>query len=68
MEQTADVSSQPVKDSSKIQILVRIDSKIGRQFRSCIALRGERISDIFSSVAVNYIKDTESLKTQNKFQ
>lgn len=50
----------------KAQIAIRIDGGIVRQFKSCVALRGEKISDVLTRLIQSYIQETKSLESSGQ--
>jgi antitoxin component of RelBE/YafQ-DinJ toxin-antitoxin module len=52
--------SMPDKND-KAQIAIRIDGSIVRQFKSCVALRGEKISDVLTRLILSYIQETKTM-------
>lgn len=50
----------------KAQIAIRIDENTVRQFKSCVALRGERISDVLTRLIQSYIAETKELESSGK--
>lgn len=50
----------------KAQIAIRIDESTVRQFKSCVALRGEKISDVLTRLIQSYIAETKSLESSGK--
>lgn len=47
--------------NDKAQIAIRIDGSIVRQFKSCVALRGEKISDVLTRLILSYIQETKTM-------
>ena len=50
----------------KAQIAIRIDGKTVRKFKSCVALRGERISDVLVRYILKYIDETKQLESHDE--
>lgn len=57
---------QTMSIEGKAQIAIRIDEGIVRQFKSCVALRGERISDVLTELIQAYIAETKTLESSGK--
>lgn len=52
----------------KAQIAIRIDESTVRQFKSCVALRGERISDVLTKLINVYIAETKALESAGELK